>query len=418
MSRFRPYVLLISVLALNALAWGVSLAFAPSGLPLRHIVAQFFSTSAIVLMSTNVILATRPFVLDRLFGGLDKLYISHRANGIAVALALASHVAIMPESPGWRPTKITALINITLVLISVALAIAPRSPWRKLVPLRYQHWKREHRFMGIFLAFGVLHSLSVHPLVLILPVERTLLYTMAALGLLAYAYRELAERFVKERHRYRVVETHRPTDDVIELILAPVAARIAHRAGQFAFVRFPSGPSGEQHPFTLSAAPSTEGRLRFSIKASGDYTTTLQTHIETGAAARIEGPYGGFDFRRGGPRQLWLAGGIGITPYLAFLGDAQMDRDVRLIWSVGTRAQAFCLPEIESALAEHPRVRFELWVTSEKGRIDVADIGLERPEELSAFLCGPVPMREACIDGLTALGVARREIHFEEFRLR
>jgi predicted ferric reductase len=416
--RFRPYVLLASVLALNALAWGVSLAFAPSGLPLRHIVAQFFSTSAIVLMSTNVILATRPFVLDRIFGGLDKLYISHRANGIAVALLVASHFALMPESPGWRPTKITALMNISLVLISVALAIAPRSPWRKLVPLRYQHWKFEHRFMGVFLAFGVLHSLSVHPLVLILPVERTWLYTVATLGLLAYAYRELAERFVKERHRYRVAETHRPTDNVIELTLAPVASHIAHRAGQFAFVRFPSGPSAEQHPFTLSAAPSTDGHLRFSIKASGDYTAALQTHIETGAAARIEGPYGGFEFRRGKPRQLWLAGGIGITPYLAFLGDAQMDRDVHLIWSIGTRAEAFCLPEIESALAEHPQVRFELWVTSENGRLDLADAGLERCGELSVFLCGPVAMREAYIEQLIELGVARREIHFEEFRLR
>jgi predicted ferric reductase len=411
-------MLLTAVLALNALAWGVSLTFAPSGLPLRHIIAQFFSTSAIVLMSTNAILATRPSVLDRLFGGLDKLYMSHRANGIAVALLLASHFALMPESPGWRPTKITALINISLVVISVLLAIAPRSPWRKLVPLRYQHWKLEHRFMGVFLAFGVLHSLSVHPLVLILPIERTWLYTMATLGLLAYAYRELAEHFVKERHRYRVAETHRPSHDVIELTLAPVASHIAHRAGQFAFVRFPGGPSAEQHPFTLSAAPSTDGHLRFSVKASGDYTAALQTHIETGSAARIEGPYGGFDFRRGHARQLWLAGGIGITPYLAFLGDAQMDRDVRLIWSVTAQAEAFCLPEIERALAEPPHVRFELWVTGTQGRLNLADVGLERPEELSVFVCGPVPMREAFIEQLIELGVARREIYFEEFRLR
>jgi len=410
---------MVLVVGINALAWAISLAFGPSGLPVQRVAAEFLSTSAIVLMSANAILATRPFALDRLYHGLDKLFVSHRANGVAVAAIVTSHFLLMPKSPGWPLVKLIAYPNIALILFSVFMAIAPRSPWRKLVTLRYNYWKLGHRFMGVFLGAAVVHSLVAHPIVLALPVESTWVYGMATLGLLAYAYRELAERLVRERHRYTVAEARHVGGSVLEIALSPVARPIAHRAGQFAFVRFAEGPSHEQHPFTLSAAPRTDGALRYSIKASGDWTRALQTHLAVGSAARVEGAYGGFDFRRGRQRQLWLAGGIGITPFLAFLGDEALDRDVRLIWSVRTDAEtAGYLPEIERALAEHPGARFELWESSTRGRLTLADLALERPEELSAFVCGPVPMRDSFVAQLVALGVARREIYYEEFSLR
>jgi predicted ferric reductase len=416
--RLRYYSVLIGVIALNAAFWAFSRAASPSGLPAQRVIAEFLSTSAVVLMSANAVLATRPFVLDRLFGGLDKLFIAHRTDGIAVSLAVAAHFALMPESPGWVPSKLIGYPNITLVLASIALAIAPRSPWHRFVTLRYQDWKLEHRFMGVFLGAAVVHSLLAHPILLALPLARTWVYSMATIGLLAYAYRELGERFVRERHRYQVAETARPAEGVLEIALAPTASPIAHRAGQFAFVRFADGPSAEQHPFTLSAAPVADGRLRFSIKASGDYTRALQSGLAADSLARIEGPYGGFDFRKGRARQLWLAGGIGITPFLAFLGDEGLNRELTLVWSVRNEAEAPYRAEIEAAVTRHPGVEFRLHVTSAQGRLTAAGLGLERPEELSAYLCGPVPMRDAFVTQLLALGVQRREIYYEEFSLR
>jgi predicted ferric reductase len=417
MGRAREYGVLGGLVALNALMWGLSLALGPGGLPWRHVIAQFFSTTAVILMSTNAILATRPKVLDRFFGGLDKLYVTHRAIGVTVALAVSCHFLLMPETPG-SPTKPLAFTNITLLLFSIALAIAPRSPWRKLLPLRYQHWKLEHKLMGIFLALAVLHSLSTHPIMLKLPIERTWVYSMATLGLLGYAYREVAERFVKERHRYTVAGSHQLAADVLEVTLAPEHSPIAFSAGQFAFVRFASGPSREQHPFTLSAAPSDDGSLRMSIKTSGDYTRALHGHLAARGAARIEGAYGGFDYRRGGARQLWLAGGIGITPFLAFLGDAGLDREVRLVWSMRAAVEAVYRDEIERAIAEHPSVHFELWETGAHGRLTIPQLALERPGELSAFVCGPIGMRDAFAEQLVAAGVPRREVYYEEFGLR
>jgi predicted ferric reductase len=409
---------LASLVTVNILAWGIGLLGGPAAMPADRLIAEMLSSSAIVLMSSNVVLATRPLALDRFFGGLDKLFVSHRLNGLAVAAILLGHFTLMPKSTGWVPSKLVAYPNLTLLLVSIALAVAPRSPWKRLVTLRYNHWKLEHRFMGVFLAAGLAHSVLAHPILLGLPATRLWVYGVGTLGVVTYLYRELGECWFKERHVYRVGTPVHVAADVLEIELKPAARPIAHRSGQFAFVRFADGPSAEQHPFTLSAAPVRDHALRLSIRASGDFTRNLQTHLSSGSSVRVEGPYGGFDYRTGKSHQLWIAGGIGITPFLAFLGDFEDGREVSLVWSVRTRSEAPYLAEIERAVAEQTDIRFKLHVSSEQGRLSIPTLGLERPERLSAYLCGPVPMRKSLAEQLQRTGVPRREIHYEEFSLR
>ncbi len=111
---------------------------------------------------------------------------------------------------------------------------------------------------------------------------------------------------------------------------------------------FSDGPSREQHPFTISSGSHSD--LRFSIKASGDFTKALLAGVPVGSAARIEGPYGAFDYRRGRPHQLWLAGGIGITPFLSMAEDLDAETDVLLVWSVRDEREAIYLERALSSL--------------------------------------------------------------------
>nr|WP_246253992.1 hypothetical protein [Comamonas jiangduensis] len=81
------------------------------------------------------------------------------------------------------------------------------------------------------------------------------------------------------------------------------------------------------HPFTIASAPdgyarTDDGRqlLRLVIKPLGDYTQTLHARLQPGQTVRIEGPYGHFDGQGAARRvQVWIAGGVGITPFLALL---------------------------------------------------------------------------------------------------
>jgi len=415
--RLRSEVLLPILAVFHASLWVIALTSAPFAWTFRAAFAQYLSTLALVIASGNLVLAARLRPLERGFGGLDKLFSSHRLAGVVVGLVLLAHVTIVPLTTPLLPGRLMGLIAFTLIAGSVVLAIAPRAPWRKLLALRYPTWKAEHRFMGLFVVVAVTHSLLVPTLVRYLPLVRAYVYGFAALGLAAYVYRETVFRVVARRHTYIVAEANPLGDSVLEVHLDSVRAPISHHAGQFAFVAFDGGPTRERHPFTLSAAPA-DGPLRFSIKASGDFTSALQDHLSAGSSASIEGPYGMFDFRTGRPRQLWIAGGIGITPFLAFLPTVGPDFDVTLVWTVRTAAEAIYQGEIEAAIAEKPNVRVVIWPSAEKGHLTLAALKIERPRELSYYLCGPVVMRDAFLGQLKALGVRRSDIHYEEFSLR
>ena len=89
-----------------------------------------------------------------------------------------------------------------------------------------------------------------------------------------------------------------------------------HRSGQFAFV---SAFSDERaHPYTLSSAWDPKNPMvQFITKALGDHTSTLHERLKPGMPVTVEGPYGCFTFDDTPPRQIWVGGGIGITPLLA-----------------------------------------------------------------------------------------------------
>ena len=59
--------------------------------------------------------------------------------------------------------------------------------------------------------------------------------------------------------------------------------------------------------------------LRVTVKALGDYTSRLPELIEPGMPAVIGGPHGRFDHRKGTDRQVWIAGGVGVAPFLSWL---------------------------------------------------------------------------------------------------
>jgi predicted ferric reductase len=406
-----------SVVLVHASVWAIALSTAHVLMPRRQIFAESISTLALVLLSCNLVLSTRARFLERGLDGLDKLFVTHRLIGLTVGVLVITHFGIVPKSVGYVASKPVGYTTLALLLTVIFIASAPRFPWRGLVPMRYDTWKSTHRFNGFIVAAAVTHSLLAHTYVRRVPLLAGYVYTVAAIGLLAYVYRETLFARVGPFRRCTVKQYTGLGSGVLEVTLTSAAGPYLRKAGQFSFVSFAAGPSEEQHPFTISSGPGAD--VRFSIKASGDFTARLASGVPTDSAARIEGPYGTFGYRRGRRRQLWLAGGIGITPFLAMAADLDPDREVILLWSVRDRNEAVYAEELEDLGREKRGLTVVIHPTSELGHVDPAALGLvTAPLETSAFVCGPVPMRLAMTRQLRALGIPRSEIYFEEFRLR
>ena len=151
------------------------------------------------------------------------------------------------------------------------------------------------------------------------PLLRWSYVAVGAIGLGFYVYRELLARFFLSLHDYQV-QTVREVDDGRgrDRDARRSAATWTSCPGQFAMVYIEAKDGWHRHPFTIASAPH-EDVVRVTVKALGDYTSRLQELIEPGMPAVIGGPHGRFSHWKGTDRQVWIAGGVGVAPFLSWL---------------------------------------------------------------------------------------------------
>jgi predicted ferric reductase len=243
---------------------------------------------------------------------------------------------------------------------------------------------------------------------------------LIAVAAIVYIYRSLAHGNFAKRHAYTISNIIHKSD-IIELHLSSNDPILKQKPGQFAFIKMSlPGFMGESHPFTISSQPDQAG-LRFSIKQLGDYTSALNS-LKPGAEIMIDAPYGTFSNQIiKAPRQIWVAGGIGITPFLAMAGTLQdTNQIIDLYYSVQTKDQAAYLNELQTDAKQYANLRLIPFYTDQNGYLtaEVIQKTSGQFDNQTVFLiCGPPPMMKALRRQLRELGVANKAIHTEEFSL-
>jgi predicted ferric reductase len=381
---------------------------------LRQVLGEAVGSTAVLLFATALVLATRARRLEGFFGGLDRMYRTHRRAGQWGFALLVGHVVVIPwtgASPGGTPSGLLAAGGF---LVLVLLSVGPRLPVaRRLVTVSYGAWRRSHRLVGVFFVVSLPHALLVDQLVDTAPGPFLLLWGAYVAGIAAYGHTLLLARFVRPRRSYQVRAVRRLDPATVEVVLAPRGARrLAFRPGQFVFVTFHQRGLREPHPFTVSSAPAEEV-LRLTIRSAGRFTGRVHRDLEPGIRATVEGGYGMLDHTRGRPRQVWVAGGIGITPFLSWLRAGVDGRSVDLFHAVRSPEDALFRDELEGHA--DARLRVHLVVTSESGRLTAERIAaaVGRVDDVDIYLCGPEPMTTGLAAGFRRLGVPRAAIHVE-----
>lgn len=391
----------------------------------RQYAGEVIGSINIVLMAFALFLSTRPKWAEPYFGGLDKMYVIHRQLATAAFLLLFVHVLTVPISvSGWALGNYLAVIAFVGIVSIVLLSLAPRISFlNKLTGGTYEGWKNLKKYIGIFFILGFIHSLTIgDPLNAFIAINWVQLFFI--LGAVSYLYTELFGRFFKKYLPYRVEAVKHPNASTTEVTMRPRQGSIKRqRAGQFLFVRFPGDKAlNESHPFTIASAPH-EDVLRVTIKASGDFTRELFARLKDGMDATIEGAYGMFDYKTGGPKQIWIAGGIGLTPFLSFIRDmnGNLAHDVDFYYTVRHPEEALFVDEIKAAAEKNPRLNVRIRYSATEGSLTVEDIVKNSNSNISdhhIYLCGPLPMIQAFESKFLALDVPQSNIHYEEFNFR
>ena len=183
-----------------------------------------------------------------------------------------------------------------------------------------------------------------------------------------YVYRELLARFFLSLHDYQVEAVREIDEGLVEVALRPIGRAIDFVPGQFAMIYLEAKDGWHRHPFTISSAPH-EDVVRVTVKALGDYTSRLQELIEPGMPAVIGGPHGRFSHWRGTERQVWIAGGVGVAPFLSWLRalDGQLPHRVDFFYTAD--GEAPFAEEIREIADRHESLHAHLIDTASEGRL-------------------------------------------------
>jgi predicted ferric reductase len=151
---------------------------------------------------------------------------------------------------------------------------------------------------------------------------------------------------------------------------------------------------------------------------------TLAGRLKAGDLLRVEGPYGRFNFNSGTkPRQIWVGGGIGITPFLARMKHLAAHPDGRQIDLFHTTRHTRRQRAQQRLQRRCRKARGELcmfWWTSVDGRLGAQRICQAVPDWRGAdiWFCGPKGFGDQLRKDFRARGLAGGAFHQELFELR
>ena len=241
------------------------------------------------------------------------------------------------------------------------------------------------------------------------------------LGMASFLYSVFLFARLGPRQIYFVEKIERALD-IIDIYLRPFSHNLSFKPGQFVYVSFRSKEiGGERHPITISSSPR-EPILRLSVKIAGDYTLRL-THLDEGTTAWVYGPYGEFGnsiFRTSDETQIWISGGIGVTPFLSIIRSLKfrpIASEVYFFYIFRCPEEGVFNEEIKEAIKDFPNIHFYSWCTREKGRtaIETFKPFITNSSKTSVWLCGPTAMMEKLQKGFVDLEIPPEKIFTERF---
>ena len=373
--------------------------------------------------------ATAPF-------GIDAVLRYHRQiSFLAVVAAFGHPFLLFLAADRYRLLLDIAHdpVRAKLAWLSVtALALLMiTSIWRRALRISYPVWHVLHSALGVIIvlaalghAFLVNYYFSEHWVHLL-----WIVYAGAFLWLAVWV--RLVKPLRLWRRPWRVVELWPEPGGSVTVGLEPAYPRrlggFSFRAGQFAWIL--PGPTPftlTYHPFSISSS-ALRPRLEFTIKQVGTFTRGFR-RLKVGDRVYVDGPHGSFTLERHpGMGFVFLATGVGVTPFLSMLATMADQGDRRPVWLfLGNRAE-----DQITGIRQLERLKGQLDLTvvhvlsqasdewpGERGRIRAEVLARHLPEHyrsLQYFTCASLEAVRSVEAELRGLAVPGDRIHSEHF---
>jgi predicted ferric reductase len=370
--------------------------------------------------------------------GIDIILEFHRyISLLAVGLILAHPLILFVVEAEYRQTvlnPVTAPLRAQMAWLALLslLVLVVISLFRLKLGLKYETWKTAHGLLAVVATGGaLLHVLGVG-YYLALPWKQVFWTFMFLASVFLLLYIRIIKPLRLIRKRYLVDEIKKERGSSWTISFRPDGhPGMKFMPGQFAWLTLGNSPLAiEEHPFSFSSSAEETGRLSFTIKELGDFTSNLHK-VTPGQPAYIDGPHGVFSIDRKNeyPGFVLLAGGVGITPVISMvrtMADRKDQRPALLFYASKTWEEVMFREELErlekvmNLKVVHVIEKAPDDWQGESGFLDDKVLERHLPAdkfERMYFICGPLPMMNAAENALDKVGIPFENMEMEVFNL-
>jgi predicted ferric reductase len=239
------------------------------------------------------------------------------------------------------------------------------------------------------------------------------LFNLVAFGILI-VYRFIKPLILFLKHSFTIEKIVKENNDVYSVyITGKNMDQYKFQSGQYATLIFLQYKLWFHHPFSFSDAYNGKN-LRFTIKASGDFTSKIN-NLKVGTKVWIDGPLGAFTAKNSITKKyLFIAGGIGITPILSIIKSLKHPQNSVLLYSNKNETDINFKQEIINSGIEAHYFNTALGLNN---RINIQIIEKYCPDfkKKDIYICGPVKMTLDIKKQLENINFPIEQLHYEKF---
>lgn len=397
MKSIKGITLIVASLALTIFAWlssGISNFLIP-GL-------------ALTTLSWTFLLTTRSAHLEVLFHGIENMYAIHKVMAVFSLILLAFHNISMGGLWGSHLAAQLGNIGIDLFVSIVLVAFLGKI-------LKYETWRWIHRLVYLAYIFGLLHVYMMIGARLTQPSLLSFVVGFfAILGLAAGFYIIFLYQTIAFPYLGKIIGLKHLNHDTTEIEIQ-LSQAFTYEYGQFAFLKIhQDGFEKAPHPFSISGGSGN--RIFFTIKASGDHTQQIYNELQLGSRVSIDRAYGHMLLKEGRKQQVWIAGGIGITPFISYLREKKdLQQKVSFYYAYSGEENAVYLDFLREYAEQNSNLDLHIVNSQKEGYLDFSNYPLT--DHTTIFMCGPTKMMEAFTQTFTKIN-PKAELIYEGFSFK
>jgi len=389
---------------------------------------KIFGLLGLACFGFGLLLGSRFRWLDNIFYGLPRAIQTHRWVGTMSFVFIVLHPLLL--AAGYLKFSADLAFGIFLMWTDVEYILAYLALiffmalilmtffWR----MRYERLKSLHSLMAIPLMLGGLHALLIESDVSRSPALAIYFIILISTSVFAYLLRLFRNKPGLTSKKYQVRGVEMPNQNSVKVTLSPLSKNNQPKAGQFIFVRFVDMPISEEHPFSITSI-AEDGTISIIAKSLGDYTD-LMKNLKAGGIAYVDGPFGSFgDAAEAYEKQIWIAGGIGITPFASLAQKYSQTvpgkSHIHLFYAVTSPSDFVELDKFEKLATQNQNFALTTNVSSQQGilKLDNVRSKITDINNHAWLLCGPPAMIKCFLEDLQKAGVPKKQIFTEAFQM-